>query len=299
MGAPAIVLTFEPHPRTVFRPEAPFFRLTTPDARNRIFAALGIDAVAVIGFDRAFSTTPAEDFISRILVERLAARRVVVGHDFHFGQGRGGSPAMLAEAGRRDGFAVEIVPPMAAADGEVYSSGRIRTALSEGDIATANRLLGYRWFVRGTVVHGDARGRELGYPTANIVLPTVTALRHGIYAVTLARPGGPPMAAVASYGRRPMFDNGEAILEVHVFDYTGNLYSQEVTVTFLAWIRPEERFDGIEALIARMDLDSAAARAAFAAAGPGTELDQALAGLLTGSLAASPAGPVAGPAPIA
>jgi riboflavin kinase/FMN adenylyltransferase len=275
-GVPAVVLTFEPHPRSVFRPETPVFRLTPLPVKARIMSALGLDGIVVIAFDRDFATHTAEEFVESVLIGRLKIAGAVVGYDFHFGKGRAGSPQMLEAAGARLGFAVSVFPPVTAGAGTPISSSTIRAALEAGDVVRANELLGYRWFVIGEVIPGDRRGRELGFPTANIRLPADCRLRHGIYAVTLRREDGSLHDGVASYGRRPQFDNGPPLLEVHVFDFSGDLYGEEVTVTLLGWIRAEERFPSVEALIAAMHRDSEAARAILAVAGRGSGLDRAL-----------------------
>lgn len=276
-GVRAVVLTFEPHPRTFFRPQTPVFRLTPPAMKARLLKVVGVDGLVVLPFDRTLSETSAEDFIGRVLVGGLAASVVVVGYDFHFGKGRAGNQAMLESAGAEFGFAVSTVPAIVDQDGSLISSSVIRDALAAGDIAAANRLLGYRWFVSGTVIPGDRRGRELGFPTANMRLPAESRLRHGIYAVRFTR-GGATFDGVASYGRRPTFDNGAPLLETFLFDFSGDLYGAECTVTFLDWIRPEERFPSVDALVAAMDKDYRAAREALAAAGPGTAIDRALGG---------------------
>jgi riboflavin kinase/FMN adenylyltransferase len=275
-GVPAVVLTFEPHPRSVFRPETPVFRLTPLPVKALIMSALGLDGIVVIAFDRNFATLTAEEFVEKVLIAQLKIAGAVVGYDFHFGKGRAGSPQMLESAGARLGFPVSVIPRVTEDDGTPISSSAIRAALEAGDIVRANELLGYRWFVIGEVIAGDRRGRELGFPTANIRLPADCRLRHGIYAVTLKRQDGSVHDGVASYGRRPQFDNGPPVLEVHVFDFAGDLYGEEVTVTVLGWIRAEERFPSVEALIAAMHRDSAAARAILASAGPGSGLDRAL-----------------------
>ncbi|MGD9740305.1 MAG: bifunctional riboflavin kinase/FAD synthetase [Bauldia sp.] len=279
IGTAAGVLTFEPHPRSVLRPDAAVFRLTNPAARRALIGAAGIGRIVELTFDRMLaSLTPAE-FVERVLVGGLGIRGILSGQDFRFGNGRAGDVAFLREAGRTHGFAVEALAPVSDASGAVFSSGRIRKALGAGDIAEANEALGYRWFVTGTVIHGDKRGRELGYPTANIMIPAGHSLRHGIYAVTAAVPGGKPMPAVASFGVRPTFGHGgAALLEVHIFDFSDDLYDRELRVTFFAWIRPEERFTSIEALVAQIDHDAETARQILRAADGGTALDRVLAG---------------------
>jgi riboflavin kinase/FMN adenylyltransferase len=279
MAAPAVVLTFEPHPRTLFRPETPVFRLTPLAAKARLLKAIGLDGLAVAAFDRAFAAISAEEFVERILVERLKLNAAIVGFNFHFGQGRKGTPADLADAGRRLGFAVTVFDEISGDAGEPVSSSAIRDCLAAGDVAGANRKLGYRWFVLGDVVAGDRRGRELGFPTANIRLGEDCRLRHGIYAVRMQRAGGEILPGVASYGRRPTFGGGPPVLEVFLFDFSGDLYGEEVAVSFVDWIRPELTFSGAVALVAAMDRDSARARDILATAGPGSSLDETLAGM--------------------
>ena len=275
--APALVLTFEPHPRTIFRPDTLVFRVTPLPAKARLLTALGFDGLAVAGFDRVFGDMTAEEFIERVLVARLKLKGVVVGYNFHFGKDRGGTPALLAAAGERRGFGVTVFDKVVGEGGDPISSSEIRDSLSVGDIAGANLRLGYRWFVLGEVVDGDRRGRELGYPTANIRLGEDCRLRHGIYAVRLQRPGGASFDGVASYGRRPTFGGGPTLLEVFLFDFSGDLYGEEVAVSFVEWIRPELSFAGVDELIAAMDRDSAMAREILAKAGQGTALDRRLA----------------------
>jgi riboflavin kinase/FMN adenylyltransferase len=275
-GLPAVVLTFEPHPRSVFHPEAPVFRLAPLDAKARLFAAFGMDGLIVIPFDRNFSGRTADAFVESDLVGRLAARAAVVGYDFHFGKGRAGSPEYLSEAGTRLGFDVTIIGPVSDEAGVAISSSRVRAHLEAGDVVSANRLLGYRWFVTGEVVAGDRRGRTLGMPTANLRLGADCRLRHGIYAVDFRRGDGSIHRGVASFGRRPTFDNGPPLLEVHVLDFSGDLYGERVIVTFRDWIRAEARFETVDALVAEMRRDLEAARRVLAAATASSPVDQAL-----------------------
>jgi riboflavin kinase/FMN adenylyltransferase len=277
LGVPAVVLTFEPHPRSVFRPDQPVFRLTPLPAKARLLAALGLDGLVVVPFDRTFATTTADAFIDDVLIRRLNVAGVIVGYNFRFGYGREGTAPSLAGAGTGRRFAVAILDEICEQDGVARSSSAIRDDLAAGDIATANARLGYRWFVVGPVIAGDRRGRELGFPTANIALGPDCRLRHGVYAVRLRRADGTVLDGVASYGRRPTFDNGAPLLEVHAFDFSGDLYGEEVVVSFFGWLRPELKFDSAEALIAAMQGDAAAARALLDNAGPGTEIDRALA----------------------
>lgn len=265
LGRPAAALTLEPHPRSYFRPDEPLFRLTDERAKLRLLAATGLDGAMVLTFNAALAGLPAQDFVSRILVDRLGASGVAVGFDFHFGQGRGGSPAFLKEQGARLGFPVDIVPPLED-EGRPVSSGAIRTALSAGRVVEAAELLGYPWFVTAEVIHGEKRGRELGYPTANLRLDPACGLKHGIYAVR-AGVEGKRYGGVASFGRRPTFDNGAPLLEVFLFDFAGDLYGQTIDVAFIGWIRQEAKFDSIPALVTQMDKDSAQAKAALARSG--------------------------------
>jgi riboflavin kinase / FMN adenylyltransferase len=278
LGVPPVVLTFEPHPRSVFRPQAPVFRLTPLGAKVRLFAALGMEGMIVIPFDRDFAAHTADAFIADELVGRLALKAAVVGYDFHFGKNRVGSPEFLAGAGARLGFDVRVVDPVSD-EIAIISSSRIRTHLESGEVVAANRLLGYRWFVTGEVVGGDRRGRDLGFPTANLRLGPDCRLRHGIYAVRLRRAGGSSHDGVASFGRRPTFGDGDPLLEVHLLDFSADLYGEHVLVTFYDWIRPELRFESIDDLVAEMSKDREIARRSLAEAPSGSPLDLALAGI--------------------
>ncbi len=263
--SPALALTFEPHPRTFFKPDAPVFRLTNESAKLRLFAANNLDGAVVMQFNRELASLSAEEFVTKVLVGWLGIAGVAVGHDFHFGAKRQGTPEFLIDAGNRHGFTVEIVSPLND-NGAPVSSGKIRDALSAGDIARANDLLGHSWFVSGEVIHGEKRGRELGFPTANIRLDPPCQLKHAIYAVR-AHAGGKSFDAVASYGRRPQFDNGAPLLETFLFDFSGDLYGQEMTVEFAGFIRDEAKFESLDALIAQMNRDSEQARAILRQAG--------------------------------
>ena len=264
LGRKAAALTFEPHPRTFFRPEEPLFRLTDERAKLRLLAATGLNGAIVLRFDAALAGLSAQDFVVRILVGRFAVAGVAIGFDFHFGLNRAGSPDYLAAQGAKLGFAVDVVPRFEDARRPVRS-GPIRAALAAGRVAEANELLGYPWFVSAEVVHGDKRGRELGYPTANLRLDPACGLKHGIYAVRVGV-GERRYDGVASFGRRPMFDQGTVLLEVFLFDFSGDLYSEVIDVAFIDWIRPELKFDSVEDLVRRMNEDARLARAALAAA---------------------------------
>ena len=272
-----IALTFEPHPRKVLQPDAPFFRLTPPAAKRVLLGLAGAEAIVEIDFDRALAALTAEEFAGQLLHRRLAIRGVVVGEGFRFGNRRSGDVALLEELGQRFGFAVTVASLASTDDGERASSGRVRAALADGAIAEANEVLGYRWFVTGTVTHGDRRGRELGYPTANIGLTSPIDLSHGIYAVSVRTPGSPIRPGVASYGVRPMFGGTTAVLEVHLFDFAGDLYGSDIAVFFHAKLRDEEKFPSMAALVRQMDVDSANAKTILAEAGDGNAIDQALA----------------------
>ncbi len=267
LNAPSIMLTFEPHPRAFFSGR-PLFRLTPAPMKAALATALGFDATLVLDFDRALADESAADFVSATLVKGLGLRAAVTGHDFHFGRARKGTPAILAEEGVRHGFSVTIVDALLD-DGEPVSSTRVRAALKQGDVTTANRLLGWHFAVAGRVVHGDKRGRDLGYPTANIVLDPATEFFHGIYAVRFLGADGVLRDGVASYGRRPTFGGGDPVLETFVFDFSGNLYDETALVSFTGFIRAEEQFDSVAALVERMDRDLIDARAILERAPPG------------------------------
>jgi riboflavin kinase/FMN adenylyltransferase len=264
LGAPAAALTFEPHPRRFFRPDTPLFRLTDEHAKLRLLAASGLAGAIVLRFDAALAGLSAEAFVARVLVERYAVAGVAIGFDFHFGLNRSGSPGYLAAAGAAHGFAVDVVPRFEDA-GRPVRSGPIRAALAQGRIAEANELLGYPWFVSAAVVHGDKRGRTLGYPTANLRLDPSCALAHGIYAVRVGV-GARRYDGVASFGRRPTFDDGAVLLEVFLFDFAGDLYGQSIDVAFIDWIRPELKFAGVDELVRRMDDDARRAKEMLARA---------------------------------
>ena len=264
LSRPAAALTFEPHPRRFFRPDEPLFRLTDERAKLRLLAATGLSGAIVLRFDAALASLSAHDFIARILLARFAVAGVAIGFDFHFGLNRAGSPDYLAAQGAKLGFVVDIVPRFEDAGGPVRS-GPIRAALAAGRIAEANTLLGYPWFVSGKVIHGDKRGRELGFPTANMRLDPDCGLKHGIYAVRVGV-GERRYDGVASFGRRPMFDEGTVLLEAFLFDFAGDLYGEMIDVAFVEWIRPEHTFDSVEDLVRRMNEDAKLARAALAAA---------------------------------
>jgi riboflavin kinase/FMN adenylyltransferase len=258
---PAAVLTFEPHPRTFFRPEEPSFHLTSEAAKLRLLAATGLDGAIVLTFNAALAGLTAEAFVQDILVDRLAITGAAIGFNFHFGKDRRGSPDFLVAQGAHHGFSVDVVPPFQHL-GRRVSSGAVRDALAAGHVTEATELLGHPYFVTAQVVHGDKRGRTLGYPTANLKLGADCGLKHGIYAVRVGV-GGARYDGVASFGRRPMFDTGTVLLEIYLFDFSGDLYGAALDVAFIAWIRPEMNFDSVEDLVRRMDQDCSQARHAL------------------------------------
>ena len=259
LGRKAAALTFAPHPRAFFRPQDPLFLLSREHEKLRLLAGAGLDGAIVMRFDAALAATPAQVFVERILVAGMGIGGAVIGFDFHFGQNRAGSPQYLTEQGARLGFAVDVVPPLED-EGRPISSGGIRQALAAGKVVEAAELLGAPWFVSGDVIHGEKRGRELGFPTANVRLDPACGLKHGIYAVR-ARVGSQIVDGVASFGRRPMFDDGAPLLEVFLFDFAGDLYGRTLDIAFIGWIRREQKFDSIDALKRQMDADVAQARA--------------------------------------
>jgi riboflavin kinase/FMN adenylyltransferase len=263
-GRPAFAVTFEPHPRSFFSPNTPQFRLTDESNKLRLLAGAGLAGAVVMTFDKARAGTSAQDFIHHDLIDRLGISGIAVGYDFHFGKGRVGSPSLLVSEAPRLGIEVDVQPHVDIEERPVSSSA-IRMALAEGQIADATAMLGGPWFVTGEVIHGEKRGRDLGYPTANMKLDRNCGLKHGIYAVRVGH-GGRLYDGVASFGRRPTFDNGAPLLEVFLFDFEGDLYGATLDVAFIAFIRDELKFEGIEALVRQMDDDSAKARAALAAA---------------------------------
>lgn len=272
---PALVLTFEPHPRTVFRPEQPVFRLTPAPLKARILEGMGFAAVVEYPFDRQFSQMSAGDFVRQVLLEWLHAGHIVTGFDFHFGKGREGGPAFLMAAGANDGFGVTLVDAFRDENAEVISSSRIRELLAAGAVTEAAGLLGYRYTVEAEVIGGKKLGRTLGFPTANMQLPPEVELRNGIYAVRFRRPDGTLFNGVASFGRRPTVDsNGAPLLETFVFDFSGDLYGETCTVSFFEHLRDELKFDGLEALVVQMKRDEEEARALLSGVSPLGDTDR-------------------------
>lgn len=276
-NCPAIVLTFEPHPRSVFQPDVPLPRITPPSMKAKMIEELGFDAVIELPFSRQFSKKSADEFVSDILLGSLNASNVVTGFDFHFGKDRQGGPAFLMEKGGENGFEVILVDAFRDDDAEVISSSRIREALAQGDVQLANTLLGYHYRVSAPIIEGEQLGRTLGYPTANMSVPSETPLLHGIFAVRFVRADGSVYDGVASYGRRPtVTEDGKPLLETYVFDFKGDLYGEHCSVAFVKYLRGEEKFDGLDPLIAQMKIDEQDARTSLASIKPFSELDNRL-----------------------
>jgi len=256
---PVIVATFDPHPVAFFKPDAAPFRLTTLDQREQLFAHAGADAMLVFHFGKALAATSAENFVGAILGQQVGAAGVVTGDDFSFGRGRAGNVEVLRDLGARHGIAAEAVAPVTLQEDRI-SSGRIREALTAGDTATATRLLSRDFAVEGVVQRGDARGRELGYPTANLALGDYQRPKYGIYAVRVTLDDGSEHPGVASLGVRPTFDPPTELLEAHLFDFDGDLYGRKIEVALHAYIREEKKFDDVAALVSQMKDDEAQAR---------------------------------------
>ena len=284
LHAPASVLTFEPHPRRFFRPDTPPFLLTRFRTKARLLAGLGVDHLFVLRFNRALANHSAEEFADNVLAEGLGARHVIVGYDFIFGKGRSGNSEMLRTWLTTRGIDTTIMPPVSAptnpAWGEslIASSTGVREALLEGDPQTAAHLLGRPFEIEGRVMRGDARGRTIGFPTANIALGDYLRPALGVYAVRVAiadpaAAGGHALTetptwrdGVANLGLRPTIGGlSEPRLEVHLFDYTGDLYGRRLRVALAGYLRPEQKFDGLPALKAQIVRDAEAARQLLAA----------------------------------
>jgi len=257
-GKPLAVITFEPHPRRFFMPSAPPFRLDALETKARVLSELGVAFVLAMPFDAALAKQSPEEFVDHILERDLGLSHVVVGYDFTFGKARAGDTKMLAELGRKHGIGVTVIAPQGDT-AEVFSSTRVRRLLEAGEVAEANRILGRPWEIVGVVEHGDKRGRELGYPTANVALTDFLVPKHGIYAVR-CMVDGESHDGVASLGIRPTFDQTDVKLEVYLFEFAGDLYGQTMRVEFHGFIRPEEKFEGIEPLKAKIAADVEAAK---------------------------------------
>lgn len=262
------VLTFEPHPRTLFGKDAEPFRLTPFRIKARLIEALGVDFMVAQHFDAEFAGHTATAFVDEVLVGGLGVAHVVVGYDYLFGRDRGGDVAMLRQAGALRGIDVVVVDAVRAPDGDLYSSTRVRACLVEGRPQDAALLLGRFWEVEGRVEHGDRRGRLMGFPTANLHLGEYQRPATGVYAVRAGIDHGTRTVwhdGVANFGRRPTFaDSDPPLLEVHLFDFAGDLYHQHLRVALIDHLRPERRFAGPDELSAQIAEDAARARAALA-----------------------------------
>jgi riboflavin kinase/FMN adenylyltransferase len=256
---PVIVATFDPHPVRFFKPDVPPFRLMTLDQREALIAHDGADAMLVFKFGAELASMDAEEFVLEVLAKRIGAGGVITGDDFSFGKGRRGDVALLARVGAECGIRAEAVAQVVL-DGERISSGRIRDALVAGDIGTATHMLSRDYAIEGVVQRGDARGRELGYPTANIELGDYLRPKYGIYAVRVTLEDGSEHPGVASLGVRPTFEPARELLEAHLFDVDRDLYGEKIEVALHAYIRSEQKFDSVEALVAEMRRDEAEAR---------------------------------------
>lgn len=277
-AVPAVVLTFEPHPRTVFQPETPVFRLTPAPLKAKLLEAMGFSAVIELPFTRDLAQKTAEAFVEEVLVQRLNIRRVVTGFNFHFGKGRQGSPEFLSEMGKKMGFGVTVVQPFEDENTELISSSRIRAFIQQGDVSGAAGLLGYRYTIEAEIIKGKQLGRTLGFPTANMALPPQVQLRKGIYAVRFRRQNGSLHDGVASFGYRPTVDDqGAPLLETYIFDFDEEIYAEVCAVTFFAHLRDEVKFDGLDPLIEQMKRDTDEARAMLSDLRPMGQLDRALA----------------------
>ena len=259
-GRPAVVATFDPHPVRHFAPHVPWFRLTSLEQREALFAAAGADAMLVFDFDDGLAATTAEDFVGQLLARDVGAAGVVTGEDFTFGKARGGNVALLAEEGARHGIAARTVGPIMEG-GLPVSSSRVRDALKAGECETATRLMTRPFAIRGTVQHGDKRGRTIGYPTANIDMGHYLRPRYGIYAVTgRVLDSGQELKGAASLGVRPTFEPAQELLEPYFFDFDGDLYGREIEVRLRHFLRPEAKFASLDELTAQMAADCARAR---------------------------------------
>lgn len=267
LGAPLAVVSFDPHPRRFFQPGAAPFRLMTPDQMARALAPLGVDRLYLLPFDAEMAGMTDREFAERVLHRGLGIVHAAVGFDFTFGKGRSGSPQALADYGRQMGFSVSAAARVDDADGLKLSSSAVREALHAGDLNRAAAILGRPFAIRAPVIHGDKRGREIGAPTANMELGDYMRPAFGVYATRTRLPDGRVLNGVASLGVRPMFRTDDPLLEVWLFDFSGDLYGQILETELIAFLRPEMTFDGLDALKVQIAADAEAARAVLAAGG--------------------------------
>ena len=271
-GKPLAALVFEPQPQEFFKPGAPPFRLTPFRAKAHLLSQRSVDILFVLHFDRELSQQSAQDFVLQILKKDLAASHVVVGADFRFGKGRGGDTTVLSYMGEMEGFGVTVFELASGGDEQKISSTRIREALKAGRPEEAARLLGHWWALEGHVAAGDGRGRGIGFPTANLKLDHSLEPAFGIYAVRATVDEKRTYDGVASFGIRPMFEVKQPLLEVHLFDFAGDLYGKHLAVQLIAYLRPEQKFDSLDALTAQMTKDAAEARNILISAKPMPDL---------------------------
>lgn len=263
IGTKVVVLTFEPHPRSVFAPHLPPFRLTPKAAKARFLAEIGVAGCVAQKFDAAFSKHSAEDFVRSVLIGGLQLRHLVVGADFRFGKGREGDVSYLQSNADKFDFRTSCIEPVLDPQGVAYSSTRVREALSEGDVGTAASILGRPFQIEGTVVQGEQRGRTIGFPTANILLGEYIRPRLGVYAVRAEMPGGEMVSGVANIGKRPTVDGLDERLEVHLFDFAGDIYGKNLNIHLQSFIRPEQKFANFEELKTQIVRDAETARHAL------------------------------------
>lgn len=268
LGAPLAVVSFDPHPRRWFQPEAAPFRLMTPAQMARALEALGVDILYLLPFDAGMAAMSDEAFAQEVLSGGLGIRHAAVGFDFTYGQGRTGSAEGLRRHGETLGFTVAVVDRVDDPDGLKLSSSAVREALKAGDMARATAILGRPFAIEGPVVHGDKRGRTIGVPTANVSMGDYMRPAYGIYATRTRLPDGRLIDGVASLGVRPMYELPEPLLEVWLFDFDEDLYGQTIETGLIAFLRGEMRFDSLEALKVQIAADAAAARAALAQSSP-------------------------------
>ena len=262
-GIPLVVLTFEPHPRSYFRPHDAPFRLTPFQNKAHHIEALGVDALIALTFGESLSNLGGEEFIKQVIVRGLGAKHVVVGQDFRFGRQRSGDTALLETLGEKSGYAILIVDPVASADSEIYSSSHIREQLETGKPGHAAAMLGRPFEIEGAVEHGDKRGRTLGFPTANIDIADYIRPARGVYAIRAGLDVQGELRwidGVANFGNRPTIGGDSLLLEVHLFDFDSDLYDKTLRVALIEYLRPEQKFDSLEALKAQIDEDGATAR---------------------------------------
>lgn len=259
------VFTTEPHPRSYFLPDQENYRLTPLATRCHLLETFGVDIHFVLDFDESLAKTPAHDFVSDILIGKMGAKHIVVGYDYHFGKGREGDVELLRQMSKQLGFGLTVINPVAVgvegAAGEIYSSSLVRDVLKKGEARRAAGLLGHWWSINGVVVHGEKRGRELGYPTANVNFGQSIIPLYGIYAVRLTIEGrDEQFEGVANIGDRPTFDVEGELLEVYIFDFDDDIYDLAIEVDIVGFIRIEEKFDSIEALVKQIEDDCVVAK---------------------------------------